>query len=145
MHTLTQPLFAPRQLAGKNVAQVTVAGLSAVAAGVHAWVVPEHLEEYPLFGVFFVVIAVGQAGWAAAVLRRPTARLRGAGIALSAALLALWGLSRTAGVPVGPEPWEAEPAALMDVVAGLAELGVIVLAGASAGFQKVQTGSRRSG
>ena len=128
MHVLSQPLFAPRSLAGVTVGQLTLASLSAVAAGIHAWVVPEHYEEYALFGVFFGVIGFAQAGWVAALLRRPTRRVHVAGIALSTGLLALWALSRTAGVPVGPEPWEAEPAQLLDVVAGVAELGIIGVA-----------------
>jgi hypothetical protein len=51
-----------------------------------------------------------------------------AGFALSAGLLALWALSRTAGLPIGPEAWEAEPAELLDVAAGVAEFGIILLA-----------------
>ena len=128
MHVFSQPLFAPRPLAGVTVGQLTLAGLSTVAAAIHAWVVPEHYEEYPLFGLFFAVVGIAQAAWAAAVLRRPTPLLHVAGIALSTGLLALWALSRTAGVPLGPEAWEAEPAALLDVAAGVAELAVIVVA-----------------
>ena len=128
MHVFSQPLFAPRLLAGATVGQVIAAGLSAVAGGIHAWVVPEHYEEYALFGVFFAVIGFAQFAWAAAVLRRPTRFLHVAGIALGAGLLALWALSRTAGVPIGPEAWEAEPAELLDVVAGAAELGIIGVA-----------------
>jgi hypothetical protein len=131
MHVFAQPLFAPRLLAGVTVGQLTLAGLSAVAAGIHAWVVPGHYGEYALFGIFFAVLGFAQAGWAAAVLRRPTRLLHIAGIALSAGLLALWALSRTAGVPIGPEAWEAEPAGLLDVAAGAAELGIIVMAAAS--------------
>jgi hypothetical protein len=128
MHVFSQPLFAPRHLAGVTVGQLTLASLSIMAGGIHAWVVPEHYEEYPVFGLFFALIGVAQAGWAAAVLRRPTRLLHIAGIALSAGLLALWALSRTAGVPIGPEAGEAEPAELLDVVAGVAELAIIVVA-----------------
>ena len=118
MHVLSQPLFAPRLVAGATVSQLTVASLSAVAAGIHAWVVPEHYEEYALFGLFFAALGFAQAGWAAAVLRRPTRRVAFGGVALSAGLLVLWALSRTAGLPIGPEAWEAEPAGLLDVVGG---------------------------
>ncbi|HET7720528.1 MAG TPA: hypothetical protein VFK43_11210 [Acidimicrobiales bacterium] len=137
MHVFSQPLFAPRPLAGVTVGQLTLAGLSTVAAAIHAWVVPEHYEEYALFGVFFGLIGFAQAGWVAAVLRRPTRRVHVAGIALSAGLLAVWALSRTAGVPVGPEPWEAEPAQLLDVVAGVAELGIIAVAAMTLSRQPV--------
>lgn len=133
MHVFAQPLFAPRLLAGVTVGQLTLAGLSVVAAGIHAWVVPEHYEEDALLGVFFAVVGVAQAGWAAAVISRPTRRLHGAGIALSAGSLALWALSRTAGLPIGPEPWDAEPAGLLDVAAGAAEFAIVVVAAMSLG------------
>jgi hypothetical protein len=142
MHVFSQPLFAPRLFAGVTVGQLTLASLSGVAAAMHAWVVPEHYEEYALFGVFFAVIGFAQAGWAAAVLRRPTRLLHIAGIALSAGLLAVWALSRTAGLPIGPEAWEAEPAELLDVVAGVAELGIIVVATTSLRVQRPASSSR---
>ena len=137
MHVLSQPLFAPRPLTGRTVGQLTVAGLSIVAALIHAWVVPEHYEEYWLFGLFFAVVGFAQGVWAAAMVRRPTRLVQLAGVALSAGLLALWALSRTAGVPVGPEPWHTEPAELLDVLAGAAELGIIVLVAMSLGRRKL--------
>jgi hypothetical protein len=127
MHVLSQPVIAPRPFVGTTVGHLTLAACSALAAGIHAWVVPEHYEEYWLFGLFFATIGFLQAWWAVGVLRRPTGPLRIAGLVMSAGLLGLWALSRTAGVPIGPEPWEAEPAALLDMVAGLAELGIIVV------------------
>lgn len=129
MHALAQPLLAPRYLAAKRLGQLTLATLSAGAAGIHAWVIPEHVQEYRLFGAFFAAVAVGQAAWALAVLRCPSWPVRRAGIVLSAGLLALWALSRTAGLPVGPEAWATEPAGLLDITAGVAELGIIVAAG----------------
>jgi hypothetical protein len=131
MQVFSQPLFAPRPLAGVTVGQLSVASLSALAAAIHAWVTPEHYEEYALFGVFFGLLAFAQGAWAVAVLRHPTRRVRVSGIALSAGLLLLWALSRTAGLPIGPEAWEAEPAELLDVVAGMAELGIIMVAAMS--------------
>ena len=136
MHVLSQPLLAPRPLAGRTVGQLTVASLSVLAGGIHAWVVPEHYQEYWLFGLFFAVIAFLQGAWAAAVVRRPTHLLQSAGAILSAGLLALWALSRTAGVPIGPEPWHTEPAELLDVVAGVAELGIIVVVLTSLGRRR---------
>lgn len=133
MHVFSQTLFAPRPLAGVTVGQLSLASLSAVAAGIHAWVVPEHYEEYALFGAFFAAIGFAQGAWAAALLRRPTRGVHLAGVALSAGLLALWALSRTAGLPIGPEVWEAEPAQLPDAAAGVAELAIIVVATLSLG------------
>ncbi|GAA5023533.1 hypothetical protein GCM10023258_14940 [Terrabacter aeriphilus] len=48
------------------------AGLAAALAGsaaIHLAVVPEHLDEWPLAGAFFVVLAAGEGGAAVAVLR----------------------------------------------------------------------------
>lgn len=128
MHVLSQPMIAPRLLAGRTVGHLAVAGLTAVAAGVHAYVVPEHFEEWWLFGLFFAGVAFAQGVSAAAVLRRPTPLLLAIGIALSAGLLGLWALSRTTGIPIGPEPWHTHPTELLDVVAGVAEVGVVVVA-----------------
>ena len=51
---------------------LTVGQLAAVlAAGIHAAVVPEHLQESLLIGGFFVVVAIGQFGLAAVLRRRP--------------------------------------------------------------------------
>ena len=144
MHVLSQPLFAPRPLAGRTVGQLTVAGCSMVAAVIHAWVVPEHYEEYWLFGLFFAVIAFVQGVWAAAVVRRPTRLVQSAGAALSIGVLALWALSRTAGVPVGPEPWHAEPTELLDVLAGVAELAIIVVLTTSLGRRPVSPSPSRA-
>ena len=44
---------------------------AALAAGIHAAVVPEHLTESLLIGGFFLVVALGQLGLAAALQRRP--------------------------------------------------------------------------
>jgi plastocyanin len=45
-----------------------------------------------------------------------------AGIVLSLATVAVWAVSRTAGVPVGPQPWVPEPVGRADAVATLLEL-----------------------
>ena len=48
------------------------AALSLVAALVHLWVTPEHLEEWWGYGAFFVVLAVAQGLCALVLLRRPS-------------------------------------------------------------------------
>jgi hypothetical protein len=110
----------------------TVAALSAllslVAAAIHAWVVPEHLHEYWLFGAFFIVVAAGQAIWAGSVARWPNRDTYLLGALGSAALIGLWAVSRTVGLPLGPEPWEPESAAALDVTCVVLEAGIIILA-----------------
>jgi len=48
----------------------------------------------------------------------------------NAALVAIWTISRTSGLPFGPEPWQAESVGVVDVVATLDELAVVILVAA---------------
>jgi hypothetical protein len=115
-----------RVRAGRQGLLVFVALSSAGAAAIHASVCPAHFREALAFGVFFVVASAFQAGWAIGVWLRPTrARLR-LGVAANTAIIAVWAISRTTGLPFGPEIWHAESISLPDVIATLHELSVVV-------------------
>lgn len=90
------------------------------AAGVHAAMAPPHLREGVLFGSFFLACAVAQLTWAEAALRRPTAALLVAGAAGNLAVLALWVVTRTAGLPLGLMP-VPEAVGAWDVLAAVLE------------------------
>ena len=78
----------------------------AVSAGIHAALVPDHLEEGTGAGLGFLAAALGLAVLAVALTRRPhsTAALGAAG-ALLTGLLVSYVLAITSGVPVlHPEP-----------------------------------------
>jgi hypothetical protein len=100
------------------------------AAGVHAAVGPEHWREGTLLGLFFAAAALTQVAGAALLALRPSARVVRVGVAGTAALLALWLVSRTTGVPLvpgGPEAvggWDLACVLgeVVAVVAGLAML-----------------------
>ena len=82
---------------------LTVGQLAAVlAAGIHAAVVPEHLQESLLIGSFFVVVAIGQFGLAAALRRRPPLLVVVAAIWAHVGLIALYVASRTVDLPFLP-------------------------------------------
>jgi hypothetical protein len=98
---------------------------SLVAAGVHVWVCPEHFHEGLRFGVFFVLASSWQTGWAVQVIRRPTELLFRAGLVINAAMIVLWALTRTVGLPFGLA--EVERVGAIDLVATIAEV-VTVLA-----------------
>lgn len=96
---------------------------SAAAAGVHAAVGPAHVREQTLFGLFFAGSALLQLLWSVAVVVRASRAVLVAGVAGNLAVVALWALTRTYGLPWGllsrPEavgPW--------DVACALWELGV---------------------
>jgi hypothetical protein len=80
---------------------------SAAAAGVHAAMGPSHLQHSTLFGAFFVVAALTQISWSAALVLRCSRPLLLAGAALNTAFIGLWAVTRTLGLPVvmpTPEP-----------------------------------------
>jgi hypothetical protein len=108
---------------------MTSAALLSVGAGViHAFVIADHFEEAASFGTFFVVLAVAQLGWAVALWRSPSRRLLVAAAIGSLLVAALWLVSRTVGLPVGPERWEAEPVGLADAVSTAFEILTTALA-----------------
>lgn len=109
-------------------APVALAASSAAGAAlIHFAVAPEHFGEWWGFGVFFVVCGQVQFGWAILVRRRSTGPMFALGIVGSLLVVAVWVLSRTAGLPFGPEPGVSEAVSLPDVASVLLE---VVTAGA---------------
>ena len=109
----------------------SLVAISSVAAGVvHAGVVPEHLEEAWVFGLFFILAAVFQLAWAIPAMTSRTTGVYLIGAAANGAMIGTWLLSRTLGVPIGPEPWVAEPAGVLDILA--TGLEVLIVAGSLA-------------
>jgi hypothetical protein len=110
----------PRRHAG-------VALASAGAGLVHLAVCPEHFREASLFGAFFAVAAVAQFVWADRVLRRDASdRLLMWGAIGNAAVLVLWVVSRTTGLPIGPDAGVAEAVGPLDTLAGVLEAAVVL-------------------
>jgi len=111
LHRPERPLWLP-------LAVVSAAG----AAGVHAAVGPAHFREAALLGLFFTLAATAQIGWSGWVAVRPSARAIVVGATGNTALIVLWLVSRTTGVPgvqSGPEragPWDLTCVALELVV-----------------------------
>jgi hypothetical protein len=104
-----------------------VAALSFGAAILHAWVAPEHFREWWGYGTFFWVVALAQGLYAIALLGRFRYWLLPAGIAMNLLFIAIYVVTRTAGIPLlGPHAGEVEPVASIDVVSKLMELGLVV-------------------
>ena len=124
----------PHERAGAHRARLARSGplgllalCSAGAAVIHAVVCPEHFREFVAFGVFFLVVAAALQGvWAVAVVLRPTRRLLMVGAAGNAVVVLVWAVSRTAGLPIGPEVWHPEAISALDVVATLLEAGLVL-------------------
>ena len=99
---------------------------SLATAAIHFAVMGEHFREYAAFGVFFSLVAWFQALWALGIVVSPTRPLLTVGLVVNAAVVVIWIVSRTAGLPIGPEPGTAEPAAFLDVLSTMLEIGIVV-------------------
>ena len=121
---------------------VAIAACSAVAGVIHLAVCPDHFEEAAAFGVFFVLAAALQLAWAGLVFTRPSKAVLLAGAAGNITVLALWLLTRTAGLPIGPNPWHSEAVGALDGLSGVLE--ALVIAGAAILVRSGQRPSFRS-
>ena len=108
------------------------AALSLVAALIHLWASPEHFEEWWRYGTFFSVAATAQVLYVPLVLLRPTRMVLLLGIGGNLAIVVLYLLTRTAGIPLfGPGAGEVEGVGFMDVCATTSEVGIAVALGAA--------------
>ncbi|MFY9846725.1 MAG: hypothetical protein WAK83_04060, partial [Trebonia sp.] len=103
-----------------------LAALSVGAAAIHFAVVFEHFAEYTLYGVFFLVISWAQLIWPAVLLWRPSRLWLSLGIAGNAIIIVVYALSRTVGLPFGPDLHSPESVGALDVVSCVLEFGLIV-------------------
>jgi hypothetical protein len=103
---------------------LSVAGLSAGAAGIHFAVIPEHLAELPVAGYFFIAVAIAQALWAILVPRYSSRALLVAGAIGNLAVAALWLFVRLRGLPIGDEPWTPERFGLTDTISAAFEVAI---------------------
>jgi hypothetical protein len=123
-------------LAKPNVTQdrrrslvLAVVALTLASAVIHAAVVPEHLREWGAAGAFFIAVALAQLAWGALIYRRPTRRWLLEGVYGNAALVGIWLVSRTVGIPIGPEAGHPEALGAHDGLAILNEVLAVGITG----------------
>lgn len=106
--------------------------LSAGAAVIHFVVIPGHWDEYWGQGLFFITAAIAQLLWALWVVVAPSRLIYLAGAAGNATIVAMWIVTRTAGIPAGPGAGEPEAVGFADTLATAFEvvlvIGALVLA-----------------
>jgi hypothetical protein len=115
-------LFVPEGRGARLPLQLALC--SAAAATIHFAVVPPHWDEYVPFAVLFAVTGAFQFLWAAAVLVRPVRGVLLVGAVVNLGVAAAWVVSRTVGLPIGPEAWTPEPVGVADVAATVFEVAI---------------------
>ncbi|MGZ6827748.1 MAG: hypothetical protein ACXVGH_13240 [Mycobacteriales bacterium] len=110
--TSASPQPRPRRRAA-----VQAVALTSLGAGViHLALGPEHLREWVVLGSGFFASGAMQLLWGAALLRRESRRVLLLGALGSLAFIAVWAVSRTSGLPVGPEAYEPEAVGTADLL-----------------------------
>lgn len=118
----------PLLLAGAGRVRAALAALSVGAAVIHMIVAANHLGGPWQETAFFAAAALAQLVWAGAIAVSDARGVLITGLAGNVALVAVWLLSRTVGVPVGAHAGEVLSVGLTDVVSQL--LHVLFIAGA---------------
>ncbi|HET7272509.1 MAG TPA: hypothetical protein VFI90_15660 [Rubrobacter sp.] len=113
-----------------NPVLYAVAAFSLVAALTHLWVMPEHFEEWWGYGTFFLVCAVAQVLYVPVLMRWPTRKVLLSGVVGNCAVVLMYALTRTVGIPLfGPHAGEVEGAGFVDLCATSSELGIAAALG----------------
>ncbi|MCC6179858.1 MAG: hypothetical protein IT305_31480 [Chloroflexi bacterium] len=112
--------------------RVRTGGLSIVAGLIHLWVTPPHATEWWGYGLFFAIVALAQLAYGSLWLGigLDAGRLReltAAGIVGHQALLVLYLVTRTSGIPfLGPHAGAVESVGLIDIVSRSVEVVLMV-------------------
>jgi hypothetical protein len=113
---------------GIGFVQWLAAALLVGAGAVHLAMAPSHFGESTAEGVGFLVSAWLQILLAIVVVLRPTRRVVIAVVAVTAACIEAWAVSRTVGFPFGAHAGHAESVTIVDGVTVAMEAATVVLA-----------------
>jgi hypothetical protein len=100
---------------------------SAAAAGIHLGAVGEHLSEWVVSGLFMLAVGAYQFVWAISIARGARRDAVRAGAVVNAGIVGVWVLSRTLGLPFGPEPWMPEHIHAGDAIATALEVVLVAV------------------
>ena len=117
---------APQGLVGAGERpQWLLAALLVGAAAIHLAMAPSHLGESAVEGWGFLVAAWVQLGLALTLAVRPTPWALCGTVFSGVALITLWGVSRTTGLPFGDHAGHAESVSLVDGAAVVLSRSII--------------------
>jgi hypothetical protein len=111
----------------RTLATLLSAGLAASAGMTHISATVDHTSEWWPYSAFFAALATTQFAWAWAIIARPSLRLFWLGLCLHVTVVCLWAVSRTTGIPIGPNAWQHESVGLSDTVASVDEAFIVIL------------------
>lgn len=114
------------RLPQRTAARLLLAAAALGAGAIHLAAAGEHLQEWRPLGIAFLAAGVFQLAWGAFIAVRDSRPVLLIGGGLSAVFLGTYLLSRTVGLPLGPEAFEAEPLALAGVLCCVLELPVAI-------------------
>ncbi|ASU85916.1 hypothetical protein CDO52_26730 [Nocardiopsis gilva YIM 90087] len=106
------------------------------AAQIHLVMAPVHWEEWWLSGALFAAAGAFQVLWAILAIWRGTAPVLILGAMANLGFLAVWAVSRFAGLPVGPHAGVPESAGLTDITTAVFEALVVLGALWALGFRR---------
>ncbi|MSY06553.1 MAG: hypothetical protein F2723_04315, partial [Actinobacteria bacterium] len=120
---ISDPTSTPDWSLGKCL-QWSAGLLAIAAAGIHFGVMGEHAGVSWSHGLFFAFSAWLQLAFAGWILWRPTRSAAIFGVVLNAAIIAVWIVSRAAGIPIGGDG-SPEAFGFSDTLCALFEFGAI--------------------
>jgi hypothetical protein len=104
-----------------------LAVVSAACGLVHFAASGEHFDVSWMHGTFFALVGWAQLAWAVGIVVHPDRRVLATGVVLNGATVAVWGVSRTFGMPVGAGSGVAEPVGFTDAMVTAFEVVIVVV------------------
>jgi hypothetical protein len=103
-----------------------LAAVSVAAAAIHAAFIPDHLEEAWIFGAFFIACTIVQLAQAYLFATTTARWVYSFGLLTNLAVMFVWLVSRTTGLPFGPMPGVPEAVGAPDMLCGVLEGAIVV-------------------
>lgn len=103
------------------------AALFVVADLLYLWTVPARFEQWWVYGVFFLAVAVSQGLYGMALLRYRGDALYLTGIVVHLSVLALYAVTLAVYVPFLGMAWGVKPTNVIDVLATVAGLAAVLV------------------
>lgn len=109
--------------------RLLLASLSLAAGGVHLAMVPIHAQSSTTEAIGFAGVGWAQVILGIALMLRPSREILGGAMLLNVAVIAMYVVSRTAGLPVTDPAWDPETVSGIDMMTTIFEAVIVAGAG----------------